>query len=33
MHPGANITVGAKVDASQLAPGEWPGEVIDLRRR
>lgn len=25
--------VGPLVDASQLAPQEWPGEVIDLRRK
>lgn len=30
---GENVRVGPMVDASQLAPGDWPGEVIDLRRR
>ena len=33
LNPGANITVGPIFDASQLAPHEWPGDVIDLRTR
>lgn len=31
--PDSNVRVGPLVDASQLAPSEWPGEVIDRRRR
>ena len=29
----SNVRVGPIVDASQLAPSEWPGEVIDRRTR